>query len=297
MLPVPKSTLSRQRMRGQPISRILSRRPSLHGWPFILTTRCLAVRAAYPGPLAEATMRHQSRRTPIWHCSKWGLPCRCRCRQRGGLLLLRFTLAPLARRFVFCGAFPRVSPAGRYPALSLRGVRTFLARFKRARPSGCPRRRKIVFDRSAVNICRALVFGSKLFLGMLVLLRSIRSEVFECLECEGAARQSDLFGPRAAPPERRRINTREQIWFTPRALELLRQIFEGISPRNLQRNSYPVGPGNMGDFDKFGIVPKKICASPEKSRKPASSQRRREFHFLAAKAFCGLGRRSVSSLR
>ena len=31
------------------------------------------------------------------------------------------------RRFVFCGAFPRVAPAGRYPAPSSSGVRTFLA--------------------------------------------------------------------------------------------------------------------------------------------------------------------------
>ena len=30
-------------------------------------------------------------------------------------------------RSVFCGAFPRVSPAGRYPAPSFCGVRTFLA--------------------------------------------------------------------------------------------------------------------------------------------------------------------------
>jgi len=31
------------------------------------------------------------------------------------------------RRSVFCGAFPWVSPAGRYPASSFCGVRTFLA--------------------------------------------------------------------------------------------------------------------------------------------------------------------------
>jgi hypothetical protein len=32
------------------------------------------------------------------------------------------------RRFVFCGTFPKVSPAGRYPALFFRGARTFLPR-------------------------------------------------------------------------------------------------------------------------------------------------------------------------
>lgn len=31
-----------------------------------------------------------------------------------------------ARRFAFCGAFPGVAPAGRYPAPCLRGARTFL---------------------------------------------------------------------------------------------------------------------------------------------------------------------------
>ena len=32
-----------------------------------------------------------------------------------------------ARRFAFCGAFPGVAPAGRYPAPCLRGARTFLS--------------------------------------------------------------------------------------------------------------------------------------------------------------------------
>ena len=34
---------------------------------------------------------------PTWSCSRWGLPCRSRCRQRGALLPHHFTLA--ARRF------------------------------------------------------------------------------------------------------------------------------------------------------------------------------------------------------
>ncbi len=42
------------------------------------------------------------------------------------------TLSPLPaapkrnRRFAFCGTFPRVAPAGRYPAPCFRGARTFL---------------------------------------------------------------------------------------------------------------------------------------------------------------------------
>ena len=48
------------------------------------------------------------------------------------------TLSPLPgdepRRFAFCGAFPGVAPAGRYPAPCLRGARTFLCVTQR--PSG-----------------------------------------------------------------------------------------------------------------------------------------------------------------
>ena len=43
------------------------------------------------------------------------------------------------RRFAFCGTFPRVAPAGRYPAPYFRGARTFLPRGNpgaAVRPSG-----------------------------------------------------------------------------------------------------------------------------------------------------------------
>jgi hypothetical protein len=55
------------------------------------------------------------------------------------------TLSPLPAdprtrgRFAFCGTFPRVAPAGRYPAPCFRGARTFLpavARRAAVRPSG-----------------------------------------------------------------------------------------------------------------------------------------------------------------
>lgn len=49
---------------------------------------------------------------------------------RGALLPPRFTLTARnfrsGRRFVFCGTFPGVAPAGRYPAPFLAGARTFL---------------------------------------------------------------------------------------------------------------------------------------------------------------------------
>ena len=70
---------------------------------------------------------------PIWSCSRWGLPCRSRYRQRGALLPHPFTLTTQyssedeqCGRFAFCGTFPGVTPAGHYPAPCFRGARTFL---------------------------------------------------------------------------------------------------------------------------------------------------------------------------
>ena len=60
----------------------------------------------------------------------------------GGAVRSYRTLSPLPAavagcgRFAFCGTFPRVAPAGRYPAPSFRGARTFLpARNPAGRPS------------------------------------------------------------------------------------------------------------------------------------------------------------------
>ena len=77
-------------------------------------------------------MRKTSRAVPIWSCSRWGLPCRLCCQRRGALLPHHFNLAAAnlprraGRRCHFCGAIPGVAPAGRYPAPSFRGARTFL---------------------------------------------------------------------------------------------------------------------------------------------------------------------------
>jgi len=70
---------------------------------------------------------------PIRFCSRCGLPCRFRCRIRGALLPHLFTLAAPSlsgggERFVLCGTFPGVAPAGRYPAPYVDGARTFLPR-------------------------------------------------------------------------------------------------------------------------------------------------------------------------
>ena len=92
---------------------------------------------------------------PIRFCSRWGLPCRPRCRVRGALLPHLFTLTSpekpklsSARRFDLCGAFPGVAPAGRYPAPYFRGARTFLPR-ERERPSGRLARGKCALARPA----------------------------------------------------------------------------------------------------------------------------------------------------
>ena len=139
---------SRAKNARRPVSRVLS-------------APCGAVMAIPLGrPLPDASRDLPGRRrgnapadgcrrraAPIWSCSRWGLPCRRRCRRRGALLPHPFTLArrrpeALRRwRFAFCGTFPGVAPAGRYPAPCFRGARTFLpplAERRRAaiRPSG-----------------------------------------------------------------------------------------------------------------------------------------------------------------
>ncbi len=90
------------------------------------------------GPDRPAARR--LRAIPIRFCSRWGLPCRLRCRKRGALLPHRFTLAAkyATRRggLLLCGTVPGARsplsreqvPAGRYPAPFVRGARTFLPR-------------------------------------------------------------------------------------------------------------------------------------------------------------------------
>jgi len=78
-------------MRGRPISRILSfGLPQMddHSSTPPVTRRSLAANPDYSGSSLPALRRV----VPIWHCSRWGLPCRLRCRSRGGLLPHRFTL-------------------------------------------------------------------------------------------------------------------------------------------------------------------------------------------------------------
>jgi hypothetical protein len=104
---------------------------------FLWTAHCWTVLATYPDPRSAgngtACPRRKTpgadMRTPIWSCSRRGLPCRPGHPVRGGLLPHPFTLtgrSKAARRFAFCGAIPGVTPGGRYPPPCHRGARTFL---------------------------------------------------------------------------------------------------------------------------------------------------------------------------
>ena len=84
-------------------------------WPFVWDARYRTPRRDPPGQLARkpagGSLRHA---VPIRSCSRWGLPCRRRCRST------RWALTPpfhpflarranaVARRFAFCCTFPRV---------------------------------------------------------------------------------------------------------------------------------------------------------------------------------------------
>lgn len=139
----------RSRIASRPVSRVLDGRkialPARR--PFLLDAHCCAPRATNPDD--RARKRPLSARAdsivPIRFCSRWGLPCRPRCRVRGALLPHLFTLTARggrgfpARRFDLCGAIPGVAPAGRYPAPFFRGARTFLPRRNlRSHESGRP---------------------------------------------------------------------------------------------------------------------------------------------------------------
>ena len=98
--------------------------------------------ASLTSPCGVIVLRRTSRvAVPIRFCSRCGLPCRFRCRKRGALLPHLFTLTRLAlagygKRFVLCGTFPGVAPAGRYPAPFFHGARTFLPGHDPERPPG-----------------------------------------------------------------------------------------------------------------------------------------------------------------
>ena len=92
-----------------------------------------------PERLGHGRPRGMPHVAPIRFCSRRGLPCRktlppARCALTAPFHPYPNGLAAFGR-FAFCGAFPGVAPAGRYPAPFPYGARTFL-RFEKRRPSG-----------------------------------------------------------------------------------------------------------------------------------------------------------------
>ena len=79
-----------------------------------------------PGRQDPDRSRDCSRAVPIRSCSRWGLPCRRRCRRRGALLPHPFTLAAtirdVPRRSALCGTFPEASPVRARPRRTLSGT-------------------------------------------------------------------------------------------------------------------------------------------------------------------------------
>jgi len=89
-------------MRGWPVSRILSNAET-RVWMTIRLERLLPdalwlptrTTSASSLPAADILQAGSPPRVvPIWHCSRWGLPCRRCCHLRGGLLPHRFTFSP-----------------------------------------------------------------------------------------------------------------------------------------------------------------------------------------------------------
>ncbi len=146
-----------------PVSRVLSTEPE----------RIRRRMGDHSSRTGLATGLQQSTRTtgrsspyavPIRSCSRWGLPCRSRYRDRGALLPHPFYLARnpegSAGRSAFCGTVPRVAPAGRYPAPLLLGARTFLPALLRGdRPALWWKGLLGGFHRG-LNPCQTFFFGS-----------------------------------------------------------------------------------------------------------------------------------------
>jgi len=112
------------------ISRVLSAEA---GRSFIWDLTCVRPLATNPNSRPE----NGPCAVPIRSCSGRGLPSLSRYRKSGALLPHLFTLTCRWQAVIFCGAIPRIAPAGRYPASCFHGARTFLTHKSAIiRPSG-----------------------------------------------------------------------------------------------------------------------------------------------------------------
>ena len=103
----------------RPVSRVLSG-PCGRGRPFLWDATRDAPHATNPGDGAGTPLRHAGRiappappATPIRSCSRWGLPCRPRCRGRGALLPHRLHPCPQVPKDVRAVCFLWHCPWGR----------------------------------------------------------------------------------------------------------------------------------------------------------------------------------------
>lgn len=130
------------KMTSRPVSRVLyGHKQKPVAWqPFIWDACCQTPRATYPDNSCGA-MVGKPTRCPYSVLLPVGFTMPCL------LPAMRWALTPpfhpysrtLCERSAFCGTFPRVTPAGRYPAPFLRGARTFLsARLSTLQRRGCP---------------------------------------------------------------------------------------------------------------------------------------------------------------
>lgn len=133
---------NKQKVTSRPISRVLyGHKPKLVAWqPFIWDACCQTPRATYPDNSCGA-MVGKPTRCPYSVLLPVGFTVPCL------LPAMRWALTPpfhpyshkMRERSAFCGTFPRVAPAGRYPAPFLRGARTFLgAHLSASQRRGCP---------------------------------------------------------------------------------------------------------------------------------------------------------------
>jgi hypothetical protein len=160
-----------QKVRGGPISRILSKAPILRPTPLddhssaTSVTRCS--QAANPGLWAEASLwrslllspaftfdgRRPFHTRPLFGVAPGGA---CRAGSVTSPAVGFYpTVSPVpcqaegepsqtAGKSVLCGAFPGVAPAGCYPAPLLHGVRTFLGSVAPPRSSSHPREGRFI---------------------------------------------------------------------------------------------------------------------------------------------------------
>ncbi len=102
-------------------------RPRTAGWPFIWDARYRTPRATDPGGDAEMRLAGEPAHRPYLVLLLVGFTMPLPLPDARCALTAPFhPYLPGGRRSALCGTFPRVAPAGRYPAPYFRGARTFL---------------------------------------------------------------------------------------------------------------------------------------------------------------------------